>query len=90
MSPGAHGPLNLVDQRPDYREHCGPVAEDVPEIMQVEGPDGRHGIDLQTNLGLLLAIAQRQQRQIDALTAERDAQSARIDALESRLAAAGL
>lgn len=76
LPPGMHGPRNLIDRSPDGREHYGPVAEDVPEIMQTTGEGGRLGIDLQSYAGLLLRICQRQQQQIDELTA-------RVEALET-------
>lgn len=64
-----------ADITEDDREHVGPVAQDMPEIAAVETDDGRLGIDQTTYSGLLLALCQRQQRQIDELTA-------RLEALE--------
>lgn len=77
MPPEAHGPRRLLDRRPDEREHYGPLAEDVPEIMQVVNPEGRLGVDLHSYAGLLLRICQRQQAQIEDLTG-------RLAALEDR------
>lgn len=55
----------------DDRVHVGPVAQDMPAIA-VAGDDDRLAIDHMTYSGLLLALVQRQGREIQALSARLD------------------